>query len=106
MIWANMPYLGGTLCDHKIYPNGSWTDPEINVTSHEHMEMVTDPYVNLSGYGAWYETSPKGWEIGDKCNFDFGPTFANGATQLWNSHYYLVQREWSDISGACVNNGP
>lgn len=37
-----------------------------NVTSHEQMESATDPLLN-----AWLDS--QGQEIGDKCNFTFGP---------------------------------
>ena len=30
-------------------------DSEISVVSHEHMESVTDPFVNTLLYAAWYD---------------------------------------------------
>jgi hypothetical protein len=53
------------------------------VVSHELMETVTDPSVGNSNY-AWLDSS--GAEIGDKCNFVFGPTDASGADLHVNGH--------------------
>jgi hypothetical protein len=104
VIYANMPYTGTDLngCGTPKTPNNDIdADSTINVTSHEHIEAVTDP--NLD---AWYDSS--GSEIGDKCAWNFGPLgFDNGnANQSWNGHFYILQQEWSNARTGCVQSGP
>ena len=100
IIYANMPYTGTNLdaCGVTTSPNNDFAaDSTINVTSHEHMEAVTDPQLN-----AWYDA--QGNENGDKCAWNFGtPSLDNGnANVQWNSHFYLVQQEWSNASSGCT----
>jgi hypothetical protein len=104
VIYANMPYTGTDLngCGTDTSPNNDFdADSTINVTSHEHIEAVTDPDLN-----AWYDSS--GAEIGDKCAWNFGPlNFDNGkANQSWNGHFYILQQEWSNAAPGCVQFGP
>lgn len=52
-IFANIPYTGTDLsaCGVPQSPNGDFdADSSINITSHEHMEAVTDPLIN-----AWFD---------------------------------------------------
>jgi len=100
IIYANMPYTGTNLsaCGVSSSPNNDFdADSTINVTSHEHMEAVTDPQLN-----AWYDS--QGNEIGDKCAWNFGVlTLDNNAANVqWNSHFYLVQQEWSNAISGCA----
>jgi hypothetical protein len=107
-IYANMPY-GATQsratrksCTRKLhFPNNVDADIETNITSHEQIEAVTDPYLN-----AWYD--PSGQEIGDLCVYNYGTLDEDGgvANQQWNGHYYLMQMEWDNAQAACVQEGP
>jgi hypothetical protein len=104
VIYANMPYAGTLLkgCGVPKSPNNDIdADSTINVTSHEHMEAVTDPAGN-----AWYDAL--GMENGDKCAWDFGSATLDGgkANQSWNGHFYLLQREWSNAGSHCVLSYP
>lgn len=75
-------------------------DTAVNFSSHEQMESATDPLLN-----AWYDTNPAG-EIGDKCDFIFGPRNQNGSDVILNNHPYIVQEEWDNAKSACVLQGP
>jgi hypothetical protein len=110
IIYSNMPFAMETAgnpltCDEQEYPNGSASgiDPEINVTSHEHNESITDPFGN-----AWWDSNPNdsaaGDEIGDMCAWDFGNAYgAAGAqySQTINRHHYLMQTEWDNATNGC-----
>ena len=101
ILYANQPYTNTlpTGCSAPTSPNGdSDADSTINVVSHELMETVTDPSVGDGRY-AWTDSS--GQEIGDKCNFTFGPTDASGADLHANGHPYIVQSEWSNRAAGC-----
>lgn len=103
-LYAAMPYTGTNLsaCGVSTTPNGDIdADSTINVTSHEHMEAVTDPLGS-----AWYDRS--GNEIGDKCAWNFGSVTLDGglANVQWNSHYYIVQQEWDNKASGCRLTGP
>lgn len=100
VIYANMPYTGTKLgsCGAPKTPNGDIdADSTINVTSHEQVEQVTDPYLD-----AWYDAA--GYENADKCAWDFGSVSLNGntANQNLHGHYYIMQRAWSNASSSCV----
>jgi hypothetical protein len=106
ILYAAMPYAGNFLpgCyglsgspNHDID-----ADAEINLTSHEQMELATDP--EASG---WF--GPAGIfndEIGDKCAGVFGPLSANGADISLKGHPYVVQEEWDNAVSGCVLRGP
>jgi hypothetical protein len=64
-----------------------------NVTAHEFMEAVTDPFPASASY-AWIDQS--GSEIGDKCAWQFGGPVSIGG-QSWQ-----LQDEWSNSAGGCV----
>jgi hypothetical protein len=103
ILYANMPYDGTNL--QNCGPGGASpnSDPDadaaINVTSHEHMEAVTDPLGT-----AWYDAS--GNEIGDKCAWNFGSALGSTSygsyNQVINGHDYYVQQEWSNKSSGCA----
>jgi uncharacterized repeat protein (TIGR01451 family) len=79
------------------YPNNQLIDEAINTSSHEIIETVTDPLGN-----AWYFQNTAG-EIGDLCNFNFGPRIAaDGADATLGSHRYVVQQEWSNAITGCA----
>jgi hypothetical protein len=104
ILYANMPYVDtdASACDIPSgkSPNGDIAaDSTINVTSHEHMEAVTDPEGN-----AWYDWF--GYEIGDKCAWTFGAVGSNGANVTWNGHAYIAQREWDNHISGCTLSGP
>jgi hypothetical protein len=90
VLYADQPYTGTTPagCNTPSSPNNDLdADSTINVVSHELMETVTDPSVGDNNL-AWVDTS--GQEIGDKCNFTFGPTNSAGADLVANGHPYIV----------------
>jgi hypothetical protein len=103
VIYANQPYTNSASgCRTPSSPNNDIAaDSTINVTSHEHMEAVTDPQLD-----AWYDLT--GQENGDKCAWDFGSRSLNGGTAnvQWNTHYYVVQQEWNNSIGGCSLSGP
>jgi hypothetical protein len=99
LLYANMPYDGISGCDSGQHPNGDAADAELNVTSHESIETITDPLGT-----AWYDSS--GNEIGDKCNFNFGSPLGGAAgaeynEQIASGNYYL-QMEWSNAVSGCA----
>ncbi len=104
ILYATMPYTGTNLaaCGVSTTPNNDIdADSTINVTSHEHMEAVTDPLGT-----AWYDRS--GNEIGDKCAWTFGSVSLDGnkANVQWKGDYYIVQREWDNKISGCALTGP
>lgn len=97
---AYMPNTAGVAgCDPgNLYNANSLTEGTRSLadsTAHEFMEATTDP-VPLSGWA-----DKNGQEIGDKCNFMFGATNAQGADLVANGHPYIVQQEWSDTVHGC-----
>jgi PKD repeat protein len=108
-LWANEPYIGfghspahcnsGSTNDR---PNGDLTDHELNVLSHEHNEVITNP-----NNGGWFDTNGTG-ENGDKCNFNFGTPIASNTNgnynQLINHNPYEIQLEWSNAITGCAAN--
>jgi hypothetical protein len=92
--YAAMPYPLNGNCYVPSSPNGDIVaDSEINVSSHEEFEAITDPQ---PGSG-WVDAA--GYEIGDKCAWDFsaGYTYLQGQA-------YEVQTEYSNASSSCVNS--
>jgi hypothetical protein len=101
-LYAALPYTGTNLsaCGVPTSPNSNFdADSTINVTSHELNEAATDPLLN-----AWFDSS--GNEIGDKCNFNFGPTISGGGDVAFTTHHYEVQKEWDNRVSGCVLTGP
>ena len=108
VIYANMPYAAQTAgnpltCDEGSYPNNNPSDPEINVTSHEHNESITDPFGT-----SWWDSNPNdsayGDEIGDMCAWDFGNLYGPAGSQYSqtiNGHHYLMQTEWDNTTSGC-----
>jgi PKD repeat protein len=104
VLYANEPYVSGVYgCDSGESPTGTTGDGTINVVSHEHIEIATDPLGN-----AWYDDA-SGDEIADKCGFDFGSPLGSADSgglynQLIGGGQYYLQQEWSNSDGACVQN--
>lgn len=100
-VYAAMPYAASFSCraPGQTEPNNDDADLTINVSSHEEIEAATDPLLN-----AWFDRS--GNEIGDKCNFTFGPLNGNNGDLTVNGHTYEVQEEWDNRTGTCVMTGP
>jgi chitodextrinase len=133
-IYANVPDLSlVTGCDPFSSPSPSGNSPDdceidtciwnqstaegvISAVSHEHNESLTDPEPN----NAWTDWgSQTGGEIGDKCNNDGldDPNLvadrSNGSdgfftvtpyNEMINSHFYLIQREWSNDGQQCLDS--
>lgn len=103
-VYANMPYADTfpAACSTGQRPNGSDADDELNVTSHEHREMIEDLLGN-----AWYDAAH--YEGADKCAWTFGASLGSTATgkynQVINGHYYWLQEEWSNARPGCVQRG-
>jgi hypothetical protein len=81
-------------------PNSSTADPTISTISHEHNEMVTDPYDS-----AWIDPGTSD-EDGDLCISQYSADLGGSGTGRWNQvigggRYYL-QAEWSNWDGHCA----
>jgi hypothetical protein len=104
VLYANMPYADTEpqACGTGQRPNNSDADDTLNVTSHEHREMISDPNGN-----AWYDAS--GNEGSDKCAWRFGTPLGRTATGSYNQvislHVYWLQEEWSNARPGCVQRG-
>ena len=108
IIYSNMPYAAETAgnpltCTEGQFPNGNPADPEINVTSHEHNESITDPFGT-----SWWDSNPTdsayGDEIGDMCAWDFGNLYGTTGkeySQTINGTHYLMQTEWDNTTNGC-----
>jgi len=107
-LYGAMPYDGNFLAGCyalNTSPNrNAAADAEISTTSHEQIELATDPLVNVPNLGSWYDAA--GNEIGDKCAYVYGPLKKNGANVSWNGHSYVVQGEWDNAVSGCVLSGP
>jgi hypothetical protein len=103
ILYANMPY-DGTWSSGYAYTCGNVNpspnndpdaDIEISTTSHEQFEAVSDPVGD-----AWFDAV--GYEIGDKCAYQYGTVAANGSNVVLNGDPYIVQEEWSNAIGGCT----
>jgi hypothetical protein len=97
--YATVPYsyLGSPGCSTLVSPNGSPEgDSLANTAAHEEAESITDPLGT-----AWYDSV--GFEIGDKCNFNFSGGGPRGDTLLNNGGLFSIQTLYSEASGECVN---
>jgi hypothetical protein len=100
ILYAVIPYAAvRSHCESdNPRPNHSAADPTISMLSHEHSEMVTDPF-----HDGW--TSNAGQEEGDPCLTTFGPIIGGTGARAFNEtidggHYYL-QEEWSNYDASC-----
>ncbi len=90
--YGAMPYPGSG-CQVSTSPNGNINaDSEINLTSHEQSEAITDPQPP----SGWTDSS--GYEIGDKCAWDFSA----GLTHLNNGGTFEIQTEYSNASSTSI----
>lgn len=104
--YAVIPYnaVDGHCQSDGPRPNGSSADPTLSTLSHEHNEMVTDPYSN-----AWLDN--QGNENGDLCIGYYGANLGgvtssdgvggNAWNQLIHGERYYLQQEWSNEAGGC-----
>lgn len=88
----------------SLTPNGNeGADAMADVMAHELNETVTDPDLN-----AWFHTNGAG-EVGDLCNFKFGPTFPalNGAQAnvVLRGSQFLIQQNWLNANGGLCAMG-
>ncbi len=100
IVYAVIPYnaLPGHCQSDNPRPNHATADPALSSLSHEHNEMVTDPY----GDG-WIDGDNQ--EDGDLCIENDGPSLGGSGSGQWDEvigggHYYL-QEEWSNATGRC-----
>jgi hypothetical protein len=99
VLYSNMPDAGTGICSAGPGPNGDdEADGEISLVSHEHFETVNDPLPDVNT--AWSDSS--GYEIADKCSFDFGTLNPDNSNVLLHGHPYRVQREWSNQISGCT----
>src|SRR5437764_1828226 len=100
-LYAINPFVAGDQsCDTGQSPNHTSADPTLNLVSHEHNEMITDPV----GDG-WYDQD--GNENGDKCAWTWGALLGSADAaynQLIAGTPYLLQQEWSNHDGGCVTS--
>jgi PKD domain len=101
LLYAVIAYnaLAGHCQSGNPRPNASTADSAISTISHEHNEIVTDPF----GDG-WIDESSSG-EIGDLCVTQFGASLGGSDSTPYNEiihgdRYYL-QEEWSNEDGSC-----
>lgn len=93
-LYATLPYSESFTCNPGSSPNNNDADQTLNVTSHEQMEMATDPILT-----AWYDN--QGEENGDKCAWTFAPLNKKGGDVTWNGHSYILQEEWDNRISGC-----
>ena len=104
----------GSGCINSVaFPHSDpWADAEINTTSHEQQEAVTDAdgdgWICTTGCtGTAVSTSSVIVEIGDMCNFDFpGIQPDNSNVRLGPDggvgDPYRLQTEWSNSNNGCT----
>ena len=104
VVYANEPYGNSSVCQVSGAPSpnsDAVADAAATSASHELSEAITDPKLN-----AWF--SAQGSENGDLCAYTYGSlSWAGGrANQMWNGHFYLLQREFSNHTNSCLQVGP
>ncbi len=100
VVYGYIPWDAVSGCAVPESPNGSDADSTVNLISHEHIEMLTDPLVDQP---AW--TNADGTEIADKCRTSYAPVSGAagaGYNQTINGDRYILQGEWSNARGACL----
>ncbi len=90
VVYGNITYP--TAINYTCYsgqaPNGNVdADSTVNFLSHEQNESITDPTLS-----SWYDNV--GFEIGDECDFIFGPTLGGSPGSQYDQvigtgHYYI-----------------
>jgi hypothetical protein len=104
IIYSNEPYGNPSYCQTAGAPspnNDPAADAAATAASHELSEAITDPRLN-----AWF--TAQGNENGDLCAYHYGTVNWDGgkANQMWNGRFYLLQTEFSNHTGQCLNTGP
>jgi hypothetical protein len=104
VIYGNEPYGDLSVCQASSIPspNGdAVADAAASTASHELTEATTDPLIN-----AWYDAS--GFEIGDLCAYTYGSYTwgSSNANEMWNGDLYVLQMEYDNHAGGCVQVGP
>jgi PKD domain len=103
VLFAVHPFVTGVdTCDVGESPTGTSADAVLNVVSHEHNEIITDPTGT-----SWFDAD--GEENGDKCAWTFGTLGGSGGAlynQLVAGSPYLLQLEWSNRHRGCAANLP
>ena len=104
IIYSNEPFAETSVCQAPgaPSPNGdAFGDAAATVASHEVTEAITDPLLN-----AWF--TAQGNEIGDLCAYNYGSLTWDGglANEVWNGDPYLLQQEYDNHVGGCVQVGP
>lgn len=100
-VGSQKPGTGTTVASKaSLYQQSQGLAALANISAHELMETVTDPwYVPPTGtgyYAGWYDSI--GWENGDKCAWTFGPSktkLAAGTVVVGNMDWKL-QGQWSN----------
>ena len=105
LLYAVIPYnaVPGHCQSGNPRPNGSVADPALSTISHEHNEVVTDPFGD-----AWID--PMGNEDGDLCirgyGAELGSTVAGAYNEAIGAGRYYLQAEWSNWTGSCQARAP
>jgi hypothetical protein len=104
IIYSNEPYGEPSACQVPLAPSPNGdpaADDAATVASHELTEATTDPLLN-----AWFTSM--GNEIGDLCAYNYGPLAwdSSAANEMWNGNFYLLQQEFDNHVGDCVQVGP
>lgn len=110
ILYANMPYAAsfGASCGlvSKSPNNNAAADTEISIVSHEHFEAVTDADPPPGGpeppTTAW--TDSDGYEISDKCAYEYGAIKSNGSNMKLNGNPYIIQLEFSNLAAGGVGD--
>jgi hypothetical protein len=115
-IYANIPFNAesGHCQSGNPRPNGSTGDPTLSTLSHEQSEAITDPLPGGAGNSrtGWVDGNPGSptyqQEIGDLCAGSFGSALGSTTFGAYNQSigtgHYLLQEEWSNEDGGCVQH--
>ncbi|MGI8804072.1 MAG: PKD domain-containing protein, partial [Solirubrobacteraceae bacterium] len=101
VIYAVIPWAAVAGCQSSQRPNASESDPAVNLISHEHIEMLTDPIIDRPG---WLDPGD-GSEIADKCLGAYGVLTGPAGAQYnetIDANNYLLQAEFSNARGGCA----
>jgi hypothetical protein len=105
MVFAAIAYANwrGKCLASSSPNNDPSADKAISTTSHELLEVQTDPLPTTG----WIDSD--GREIADKCQgnygFSLGATLFGNYNQVINNNYYYIQGEWSNQASGCVWHG-
>ncbi len=98
VVYANIPWADVDGCRPPQAPNDPAADAAVNIISHEHIEMLTDPLVNQP---AWVDTADQS-EIADKCRRSYSAPGPGAGNETINAHGYMLQAEFSNAQNACL----